>query len=51
MDSQYGACLKRRSFLILFLNALIAATPVVGRDKNERPALYDLLQKHTISLK
>ncbi|UOY91861.1 P1 family peptidase [Ectobacillus sp. JY-23] len=33
------------------LNALIAATPVVGRDKNERPALYDLLQEYGISLK
>lgn len=30
------------------LNSLITARHVVGRDGNERPALKDLLEKHTI---
>jgi D-aminopeptidase len=32
------------------LNSLVTATPVVGRDGNERPSLKDLLSEHNIQL-
>ncbi|MDL4843087.1 DmpA family aminopeptidase [Aquibacillus rhizosphaerae] len=33
------------------LNALVTATPVIGRDGNQRPTLKDLLEKFNIKLK